>query len=58
MNVELAVNGLARDLELELLGDVSLVERPAAVGASACKGASWGSSIWSGCGGWRWALVP
>jgi hypothetical protein len=26
MNVELAVNGLARDLNLELLGDVCLVE--------------------------------
>jgi hypothetical protein len=34
MNVELAVNGLARDLDLELLGDVCLVERSAAVGAS------------------------
>lgn len=34
MNVELAVDGLARDLDPELLGDVSLVERPAAVGAS------------------------
>jgi hypothetical protein len=38
MNVELAVNGLARDLNLELLGDVSLVERPAAVGASVWQG--------------------
>jgi hypothetical protein len=34
MNIELAVNGLTRDLNLELLGDVSLVERPVAVGAS------------------------
>jgi hypothetical protein len=38
MNVELAVNGLARDLNLELLGDVSLVERPAAVGTSVWQG--------------------
>jgi hypothetical protein len=35
VDVELAVNGLARDLNLELLGDVSLDERPAATGASA-----------------------
>jgi hypothetical protein len=34
VDVELAVNGLAGDLHLELLGDVSLVERPAAVGAA------------------------
>jgi len=100
MNVELAVDGPAGDLDLELLGDVCLVERPAAIGASVWqrrlvgfidlvglrwlavgfgavifsgpapgslglaggrslgKGASWVSSIWSGCGGWRWALVP
>jgi hypothetical protein len=32
VDVELPVNGLARDLDLELLGDVGLVERPAAVG--------------------------
>jgi hypothetical protein len=34
VDVELAVNGLARDLDLELLGDVRLVEWAAAVGAS------------------------
>jgi hypothetical protein len=34
INVESPVNGLARDLNLELLGDVGLVERPATVGAS------------------------
>ena len=34
VDVELPVNRLARDLDLELLGDVRLVERPAAVGAS------------------------
>ena len=33
VDVELAVNGLARDLDLELLGDVGFVERAAAVGA-------------------------
>src|SRR5262249_24705196 len=31
--VELPVNGLARDLDLELMGDVGLVERASAVGA-------------------------
>src|SRR5262245_28792957 len=34
VDVELAVDGLARDLDLELLGDVGLVERAAAVGAA------------------------
>src|SRR5262249_55584222 len=33
VDVELAVDGLARDLDLELLGDVGLVEGAAAVGA-------------------------
>ena len=33
VDVELAVNGLARDLHLELLGDVDFVERSAAFGA-------------------------
>jgi hypothetical protein len=32
-DVELPVNGLARDFDLELLGDVGLVERPAALAA-------------------------
>src|SRR5262249_39588877 len=34
VDVELAVGGLARGLDLELLGDVRLVERAAAVGAA------------------------
>ena len=34
VDVELATDGLARDLNLELLGNASLVERPAAVGAA------------------------
>src|SRR5262249_54750704 len=34
VDVELPVNGLARDLDLELLGGVGLVERAAAVGAA------------------------
>jgi hypothetical protein len=34
VDVELPVDGLARDLNLELLGNASLVERPAAVGAA------------------------
>jgi hypothetical protein len=38
VDVELAVNGLARDLDLELLGDARLVERPAAVGAAVRQG--------------------
>src|SRR5262245_5052105 len=33
VDVELPVDGLARDLDLELLGDVGLVEGAAAVGA-------------------------
>ena len=33
MDVELPVDGLARDLDLVLLGDVSLVKRAAAIGA-------------------------
>src|SRR5262249_5996179 len=33
VDVELPVNGLARDLDLELLGDVGLVERPSALWA-------------------------
>jgi hypothetical protein len=35
VDVELPVDGLARDLDLELLGDVRLVKRAAAVGAAA-----------------------
>src|SRR5262249_41368555 len=35
VDVELPVDGLARDLDLELLGDVCLVERAAAAGAAA-----------------------
>ena len=38
MDVELAVDGLARDLDLELLGDVGFVERAAAVGAGVGQG--------------------
>jgi hypothetical protein len=38
VDVELPVDGLARDLNLELLGDLGLVERPAAVGASVWQG--------------------
>jgi hypothetical protein len=38
VDVELAVDRLARDLDLELLGDVGLVERPAAVGANVWQG--------------------
>jgi hypothetical protein len=58
MDVESPVNWLAGDLNLELLGDVGLVERPATVGQVSGEGASWVSSIWSGRGGWRWALAP
>ena len=38
VDVELPMNGLARDLDLELLGDVGLVERAAAVGAAVRQG--------------------
>jgi hypothetical protein len=38
VDVELPVNGLARDLDLELLGDVRLVEGTAAVGADVGQG--------------------
>jgi hypothetical protein len=38
VDVELPVDGLARDLDLELLGDVGLVERTAAVGAAVRQG--------------------
>jgi hypothetical protein len=38
VNLELPVNGLARDLNLELLGNVRLVERTAAVGAAVRQG--------------------
>ena len=33
VDVELPVNGLARDLDLVLVGDMRLLDRPAAVGA-------------------------
>jgi hypothetical protein len=33
MDVELPMNGLARDLDLELLGDVGFVDGAAAIGA-------------------------
>jgi hypothetical protein len=58
VDVELPVDRLARDLDLELLGDVRRVKRTTAVGAASGSGASWTSSICSGEGGWRWALVP
>jgi hypothetical protein len=38
VDVELAVDGLARDLDLELLGDVGLVQGAAAVGAGVGQG--------------------
>src|SRR5262249_34319882 len=38
VDVELAVNGLARDFDLELLGDVGFVEGAAAVGAAVGQG--------------------
>jgi hypothetical protein len=38
VDVELPVDGLARDLDLELLGDMGLVEGTAAVGADAGQG--------------------
>ena len=38
VNVELPVDRLARDLDLELLGDVGFVQRAAAVGADSGRG--------------------
>ena len=38
VDVELPVDGLARDVDLELLGDVGLVERTAAIGAAVRQG--------------------
>jgi hypothetical protein len=38
VDVELPVNGLARDLDLELLGDVGRVERAPTVGAAVRQG--------------------
>jgi hypothetical protein len=38
VDLKLPVDGLARDLDLELLGDVGFVERAAAVGASVWQG--------------------
>jgi hypothetical protein len=58
VDVELPVDGLARDLDLELLGDMGFVEGPPQSGQKWGKGASWTSSICSGPGGWRWALGP
>jgi hypothetical protein len=51
VDVELPVNGLARDLDLELLGDMGLVERPSQSGQRSGNGASWTSSIGSELGG-------
>jgi hypothetical protein len=52
------MNGLARALDLELMGDLGFVERPAEVGQASGSGASWTSLICSGEGGWQCALVP
>ena len=38
VDVELAMNGLARDFDLELLGDMGFAEGAAAVGAAARQG--------------------
>jgi hypothetical protein len=58
MDVELLVNGLARDLDLELLGDMGFVERAAAVGTDVGKRRLADLANLLGEGGWRWALVP
>jgi hypothetical protein len=58
VDVELPVDGLARDLDLELLGYVGLVQGLPQSGQTSGKGASWTSSIWSGLGGRRCALGP
>ena len=47
VDVELPMNGLARDFDLELLGDVGFVEGPPQSGQASGNGASWVSSICS-----------
>src|SRR5262249_15325908 len=54
VDVELPVDGPARDLDLELLGDVRLVERAAAVGAAV--GQRRLVDLVDLLGGWRWAV--
>ena len=56
MDVELAMDGPARDLDLVLVRDVGFLDRPAALGAARGSGASLTSSMWTG--GCRWALGP
>jgi hypothetical protein len=56
VDVELPVDGLARDLDLVLLGDVSLVEGGAAIGAD--HGQRRLVDLVDLLGGRRWALVP
>jgi hypothetical protein len=58
VDVELAVSGLPRDLDRVLLSDVVSSRGPPQSGQTPGKGASWVSSIWSGGGGQRRALVP
>jgi hypothetical protein len=58
VSVKLPVNGLARDLDLELLGDMGFVEGAAAVGADVGRGRLVNFSICSGLVGCRWALGP
>jgi len=55
VDVELTVDGLARDLNLGLLGDVCFVERATAVRAD--LGQRRLVDLVAD-GGWRWALVP
>src|SRR5262245_43042830 len=54
VDVELPVNGLSRDLYLELLGDVRFVQRAAAVGAALGQGCL--VDLVDLLGGWRLAV--
>ena len=59
VDVELPVDGLARDLDLELLGHVRFVERAAAVGAALGQRRLVDLvDLLGGGRGWRWVLVP
>jgi hypothetical protein len=58
VDVELSVDGLARDLDLELLGDVGLVQTAAATAAGVGQVRLVNLVDLFRGGGWRWALGP
>jgi hypothetical protein len=58
MNVELAVDGFAWDLHLELLSDVGFIEWAATIGAAVRQGCLVNLVDLFRGRGRRWALVP